>query len=186
MQIDPRVRIGHVHLKPLLTLNVRSAFTAACWGSSFEACVMAPARRSSRRAATIITSVSIPGRAWVARPRPRGTTRPLVHLAILYPTRATLADALLPISLRAGIVRSMFASVPRGERGALPARPRPERRRVGLGPCPRRGWPHALPTGTWRCLPEPSISTRFLKKLRPIPDEPTTPNRTFGGKLVWQ
>ena len=48
---------------------------------------------SSRPAATTTTSASTPGRAAAASRRRPGTTG-LYHLAILYPTRAALADAL--------------------------------------------------------------------------------------------
>src|SRR3569832_416737 len=49
-------------------------------------------RRSSRPAATTTISASIPGSRG-GSPPPRGTTG-LFHLAIVYPTRAGLADAL--------------------------------------------------------------------------------------------
>jgi catechol 2,3-dioxygenase-like lactoylglutathione lyase family enzyme len=67
-------------------------------------------------------------------PSPRGTTG-LYHFAVNYPERRDLAVALKRL-LEAG--RSNRRRLrPRHPRGDLPARPRPQRHRAGLGP--RRG-----------------------------------------------
>ena len=62
---------------------------------------MAPRPPSSRPAATTTTSASTPGRAAAASRRLRATTG-LYHVAILYPARAALADALRRL-IEAGI-----------------------------------------------------------------------------------
>lgn len=72
-------------------------------------------------------------------PPPPGTTG-LFHRAILYPTRATPADALRRI-LDAGI--SLDGASDHGVSETLyPPRPRPERRRVVLGPAQGTLAPH--------------------------------------------
>ena len=58
-----------------------------------DAALSASRPRSSRPAAITTTSASTPGRAAAAQPPAPGTTG-LYHVAILYPTRAALADAL--------------------------------------------------------------------------------------------
>ncbi len=88
--IDPRVGIGHVHLK-VADLDRALAFYHGVLG--FEVTQrMGARRRSSAPAAITTTSASTRGRA-TADPPPRGTTG-LYHVAILYPDRAALADAL--------------------------------------------------------------------------------------------
>jgi catechol 2,3-dioxygenase len=89
--IDPRVRIGHVHLK---VADVERALGFYCGVLGFELM-----QRYGREAAF----VSAGGyhhhmglNTWESRggePPPPGTTG-LYHAAILYPTRAALADAL--------------------------------------------------------------------------------------------
>src|SRR5688572_22240130 len=97
--IDPRVRIGHVHLK-VADLDRALGFYQGVLG--FEL---------TQRYGPDAAFVSAGGyhhhiglNVWESRggsPPPRGTTG-LYHLAILYPTRATLADALRRV-LDAGI-----------------------------------------------------------------------------------
>jgi catechol 2,3-dioxygenase len=97
--IDPAVRIGHIHLK-VADIDRALAFYRGVLG--FEV---------TQRHGTDAVFLSAGGyhhhiglNAWDSkggRPPARGTTG-LFHLAILYPTRATLADALRRI-IKAGI-----------------------------------------------------------------------------------
>ncbi len=97
--IDPAVRIGHIHLK-VADIDRALAFYRGVLG--FEV---------TQRHGTDAVFLSAGGyhhhiglNTWDSkggRPPARGTTG-LFHLAILYPTRATLADALRRI-IKAGI-----------------------------------------------------------------------------------
>jgi len=90
-QIDPGVRIGHVHLK---VSNLQRALDFYCGVLGFEL---------TQRYGTEAAFVSAGGyhhhiglNTWESlggSPPPPGSTG-LYHLAILYPTRAALADAL--------------------------------------------------------------------------------------------
>jgi catechol 2,3-dioxygenase len=89
--VDPRVRIGHVHLK---VANLERALGFYCGVLGFEL---------TQRFGSEAAFVSAGGyqhhlglNTWESlggSPPPPGTTG-LYHLAILYPTRAALADAL--------------------------------------------------------------------------------------------
>lgn len=87
----PGTRIGHVHLK-VADLNRALAFYCGVLGFGLK-------QRYGRRAAFIAAGGyhhHIGLNTWESEggsPPPRGTTG-LFHLAILYPTRAALADAL--------------------------------------------------------------------------------------------
>ena len=89
--IDPRVSIGHVHLK---VADLERALAFYCGVLGFE-----PTQRYGRGAAFVAAGGyhhHIGLNIWESRggsPPPPGTTG-LYHLAILYPTRAALADAL--------------------------------------------------------------------------------------------
>jgi catechol 2,3-dioxygenase len=89
--IDPGVRIGHVHLK-VADLERALGFYQGVLGFELT-------QRYGRDAAFVSAGGyhhHIGLNVWESRggpPPPRGTTG-LYHLAILYPTRATLADAL--------------------------------------------------------------------------------------------
>jgi len=89
--IDPRVRIGHVHLK---VADLDRALRFYCDVLGFELI-----QRMGRSAAFISAGGyhhHIGLNTWESEggsPPPRGTTG-LYHLAILYPDRRTLADAL--------------------------------------------------------------------------------------------
>lgn len=97
--IDPNVTIGHVHLK---VADIDRALAFYCGVLGFALMTrMGPA-------AAFISAGGYHHRiglnTWESRggkPAPRGTTG-LYHYAILYPTRATLADALTRL-LTAGI-----------------------------------------------------------------------------------
>jgi catechol 2,3-dioxygenase len=98
-QIDPKVSIGHVHLK---VADLERALSFYCGVLGFEL---------TQRYGTNAAFISAGGyhhhiglNTWESlggSPPPPGSTG-LFHLAILYPTRATLADALRRI-LDAGI-----------------------------------------------------------------------------------
>ncbi len=98
-QIDPKVAIGHVHLK---VADLERALGFYCGVLGF-----ALTQRYGTRAAFISAGGyhhHIGLNTWESldgSPPPAGTTG-LFHLAILYPTRATLADALRRV-LDAGI-----------------------------------------------------------------------------------
>jgi catechol 2,3-dioxygenase len=89
--IDPKVRVGHVHLK---VAALERALDFYCGVLGFEL---------TQRYGSEAAFVSAGGyhhhiglNTWESRggsPPPRGTTG-LYHVAILYPTRAALADAL--------------------------------------------------------------------------------------------
>src|SRR5438045_7359215 len=89
--IDPNVRIGHVHLK---VANLQRALDFYCGVLGFEL-----TQRSGEEAAFVSAGGyhhHIGLNTWESRdgpPPPKGTTG-LYHFAILYPTRAALADAL--------------------------------------------------------------------------------------------
>lgn len=89
--IDPQVRIGHVHLK---VANLQRALDFYCGILGFEL-----TQRYGSQAAFIAAGGyhhHIGLNTWESaggQPPPPGTTG-LYHLAILYPTRAALADAL--------------------------------------------------------------------------------------------
>ncbi|HET7692454.1 MAG TPA: VOC family protein [Gemmatimonadota bacterium] len=89
--IDPRVRIGHVHLK-VADLDRALGFYQGVLGFELT-------QRYGRDAAFVSAGGyhhHIGLNVWESRggsPPPRGTTG-LYHLAILYPTRPALADAL--------------------------------------------------------------------------------------------
>ena len=97
--IDPRVRIGHVHLK---VADLERALRFYCGVLGFEL---------TQRYGTQAAFISAGGyhhhiglNTWESKggdPPPPGTTG-LYHVAILYPTRAALADALRRL-LAAGI-----------------------------------------------------------------------------------
>ena len=98
-QIDPKVSIGHVHLK---VADLERALRFYCGVLGFEL---------TQRYGTDAAFISAGGyhhhiglNTWESlggSPPPAGTTG-LFHLAILYPTRATLADALRRL-MEAGI-----------------------------------------------------------------------------------
>ncbi|HSP26003.1 MAG TPA: VOC family protein [Saliniramus sp.] len=93
--IDPRVRIGHVHLK-VADLERALDFYCGILGFSLT-------QRYGRQAAFISAGGyhhHIGLNTWESHggsPPPRGSTG-LFHLAILYPTRSALADALRRIT----------------------------------------------------------------------------------------
>jgi catechol 2,3-dioxygenase len=97
--IDPRVRIGHVHLK-VADLDRALAFYHGVLGLEIT-------QRMGRQAAFLSAGGyhhHLGLNTWESaggKPPPPGTTG-LYHLAILYPTRALLADALRRV-LAAGI-----------------------------------------------------------------------------------
>ena len=88
--IDPRVRIGHVHLK---VAHLERALSFYCGVLGFELM-----QRYAREAAFVSAGGyhhHIGLNTWEClggSPPPAGSTG-LYHLAILYPTRAELADA---------------------------------------------------------------------------------------------
>jgi catechol 2,3-dioxygenase len=89
--IDPKVRIGHVHLK---VANLQRALDFYCSVLGFE-----PTQRYGEEAAFVSAGGyhhHIGLNTWESRdgsPPAKGATG-LYHFAILYPTRAALADAL--------------------------------------------------------------------------------------------
>ena len=90
-KIDPNVRIGHVHLK---VANLQRALDFYCGVLGFEL-----TQRYGEEAAFVSAGGyhhHIGLNTWESRdgsPPPKGATG-LYHFAILYPTRAALADAL--------------------------------------------------------------------------------------------
>src|SRR5207253_11213457 len=93
--IEPRVHIGHVHLK---VANLQRALDFYCGVLGFEL-----TQRYGEEAAFVSAGGShhhIGLNTWESRDGslpPKGTTG-LSHLAILYPTRASSADAMTRLS----------------------------------------------------------------------------------------
>jgi catechol 2,3-dioxygenase len=133
--IDPKVRIGHVHLK---VANLERALEFYCGVLGFEL---------TQRYGDAAAFVSAGGyhhhiglNTWESLngPPPASGTTGLFHLAILYPTRATLADALRRL-LAAGI--SLDGASDHGVSEALYLRD-PDRNGVELyWDRPREDWP---------------------------------------------
>src|SRR5256714_8960778 len=89
--IDPGVRIGHVHLK---VANLQRALTFYCGVLGFELMQRFGAEAAFISAGGYHHHIGL--NTWESAggpPPPAGTTG-LYHLAILYPTRVSLADAL--------------------------------------------------------------------------------------------
>src|ERR1700682_1126162 len=89
--IDPQVRIGHVHLK---VSNLERALEFYCGVLGFELMQRYGAEAAFISAGCYHHHIGL--NTWESAggsPPPPGTTG-LYHLAILYPTRASLADAL--------------------------------------------------------------------------------------------
>jgi catechol 2,3-dioxygenase len=98
-KIDPQVRIGHVHLK---VANIERALAFYCGVLGFEVTQRWGADAAFISAGGYHHHIGL--NTWESRggsPPAPGTTG-LFHLAILYPNRATLADALRRV-LKAGI-----------------------------------------------------------------------------------
>lgn len=97
--IDPAVRIGHVHLK---VADLERALDFYCGVLGFELTQRYGAQAAFVSAGGYHHHIGL--NTWESRggtPPPRGTTG-LYHVAILYPTRAALADALRRL-LAAGV-----------------------------------------------------------------------------------
>src|SRR6476661_8602145 len=89
--MDPQVRIGHVHLK---VANLQRALDFYCGVLGFELVQRYGAEAAFIAAGGYHHHIGL--NTWESAggsPPPAGTTG-LYHLAILYPSRATLADAL--------------------------------------------------------------------------------------------
>src|ERR671937_1665920 len=89
--IDPQVRIGHVHLK---VADLERALDFYCGVLGFEVTQRLGSQAAFVSAGGYHHHIGL--NTWESRggsPPPPGTTG-LYHLAILYPTRADLADAL--------------------------------------------------------------------------------------------
>jgi catechol 2,3-dioxygenase len=90
LPIDPNVSIGHVHLK---VANLERALTFYCGVLGFELTQRYGTAAAFVAAGTYHHHIGL--NTWESlggSPPPAGTTG-LFHLAILYPTRASLADA---------------------------------------------------------------------------------------------
>jgi catechol 2,3-dioxygenase len=97
--LDPRVRIGHVHLK---VADVERALAFYCGVLGFDLVQRYGAQAAFVSAGGYHHHIGL--NSWESRggaPPPPGTTG-LYHVAILYPTRAALADALRRL-LAAGV-----------------------------------------------------------------------------------
>ena len=136
--IGQSVRIGHVHLK---VADLERALEFYCGVLGFETTV-----RFGREAAFVSAGGyhhHIGLNTWESlggSPPPPGTTG-LYHLAILYPTRAELADALTRV-IKAGI--TLDGASDHGVSEALYLRD-PDQNGVELyWDRPRKQWPHSL------------------------------------------
>ena len=97
--IDPRVTIGHVHLK---VSDLERALAFYCGVLGFEVTQHYGSDAAFISAGGYHHHIGL--NTWESRggPRPPTGTTGLYHLAILYPTRAALADALRRL-LKAGV-----------------------------------------------------------------------------------
>lgn len=97
--IDPAVRIGHVHLK---VADLDRALTFYCGVLGFEITQRWGSQAAFLSAGGYHHHIAL--NTWESRggPHPAPGSTGLYHLAILYPTRRELADALQRV-LRAGI-----------------------------------------------------------------------------------
>ena len=135
--INPGVRIGHVHLK---VADIDRALAFYCGVLGFEL-----TQRIGPQAAFISAGGyhhHIGLNTWESRggPAPPQGTTGLYHLAILYPTRAELADALRRV-MRAGI--RLDGASDHGVSEALYLRD-PDQNGVELyWDRPREQWPHS-------------------------------------------
>ena len=129
--VAPGTRIGHVHLK-VADLDRAIGFYAGVLGFELQ-------QKFGDQAAFLSAGGyhhHIGLNTWESlggTPPPPGHTG-LYHTAILYPTRADLADALRRLNAAGHPPRRGVG--PRRLGGALPARPRRQRRRALLGPRP--------------------------------------------------
>ena len=165
-QIDPGVRIGHVHLK---VANIERSLDFYCGVLGFEL-----TQRYGSGAAFISAGGyhhHIGLNTWESlggAPPPAGTTG-LFHLAILYPSRATLANALRRL-LNAGI--SLDGASDHGVSEALYLRD-PDQNGVELyWDRPQATWPRS-PTEAWRCSLDLSTSKLSWTKTHPSSHDDT-------------
>ena len=122
------VRVGHVHLK-VADLERALGFYRDVLG--FELVQRYGSRAAFLSAGGYHHHIGL--NTWESlggQPPAPGTTG-LYHAAFLYPTRAALGDAPPPPPRRRHPARRLGR--PRRQRGALPARPRRQRRRADLG-----------------------------------------------------
>ncbi|HTK82809.1 MAG TPA: VOC family protein [Bacteroidota bacterium] len=160
--IDPGVAIGHVHLK---VANIERALAFYCRVLGFELM-----QRYGPGAAFISAGGyhhHIGLNTWESKggsPPPRGATG-LYHLAILYPTRAALADALRRLT-DAGI--SLDGASDHGVSEALYLRD-PDNNGVELyWDRPREEWPRD-PDGKLAMVSDPLDLDSLLAELSPSP-----------------
>jgi catechol 2,3-dioxygenase len=160
--IDPGVAIGHVHLK---VANIERALAFYCGVLGFELM-----QRYGPGAAFISAGGyhhHIGLNTWESKggsPPPRGATG-LYHLAILYPTRAALADALRRLT-DAGI--SLDGASDHGVSEALYLRD-PDNNGVELyWDRPREEWPRD-PDGKLAMVSDPLDLDSLLAELSPSP-----------------
>jgi catechol 2,3-dioxygenase len=158
--IHPDVRIGHVHLK-VADLDRALAFYQGVLGFQLT-------QRMGRNAAFLSAGGyhhHIGLNTWESRggsPPPPGTTG-LFHLAILYPTRAELADALLRLT-EAGI--PLDGASDHGVSEALYLRD-PDQNGVELyWDRPREKWPRAA-DGTLAMVTHPLNLNNLLAEAKP-------------------
>jgi catechol 2,3-dioxygenase len=158
--IHPDVRIGHVHLK---VANLDRALSFYCDVLGFQL-----TQRFGREAAFISAGGyhhHIGLNTWESQggsPPPRGSTG-LYHLAILYPTRAELADALRRLE-RAGI--ALDGASDHGVSEALYLRD-PDENGVELyWDRPKDQWPRAA-NGSWQMFSHPLDLNNLLAEAKP-------------------
>ena len=155
--IDPKVCIGHVHLK-VADLDRALAFYTGVLGFTLT-------QRYGREAAFVSAGGyhhHIGLNTWESRggsPPPPGTTG-LYHLAILYPTRAALADALRRLQ-KAGI--SLDGAADHGVSEALYLRDRDGNGVELYWDRPKEQWPRS-PDGSLAMFTRPLDLRALLKE----------------------
>ena len=155
--IDPRVRIGHVHLK---VADLERSLAFYCGVLGFELVARMGAQAAFVSAGGYHHHIGL--NTWESAggsPPPAGTTG-LYHVAILYPDRVTLADALHRLQ-RAGI--PLDGAADHGVSEALYLRDPDDNGLELYRDRPEEEWPRA-PDGSLRMFTRPLDTAALLRE----------------------
>ena len=155
--IDPRVRIGHVHLK---VADIERSLAFYCGVLGFELVARMGAQAAFVSAGGYHHHIGL--NTWESvggSPPPAGTTG-LYHVAILYPDRVSLADALHRLQ-RAGI--PLDGAADHGVSEALYLRDPDDNGLELYRDRPEEEWPRA-PDGSLRMFTRPLDTAALLRE----------------------
>jgi len=155
--IDPRVRIGHVHLK---VADIERSLAFYCGVLGFELVARMGAQAAFVSAGGYHHHIGL--NTWESAggsPPPAGTTG-LYHVAILYPDRVSLADALHRLQ-RAGI--PLDGAADHGVSEALYLRDPDDNGLELYRDRPEEEWPRA-PDGSLRMFTRPLDTAALLRE----------------------